>query len=69
MPGDADSIRLDVCFDGGSPTGRATADGGTTRRFAGWLGLMAAVEALVDQPALPAAGQARASEQEESTDE
>ena len=42
----AQSIRLDVRFDGELPTGHVIAADGRTRRFAGWLGLMAAVEAL-----------------------
>ncbi len=58
MEGETRSIRLDLCFDDGSPAGRATACDGATRRFAGWLGLMAAVEALVGDGA-PVAEQAK----------
>jgi hypothetical protein len=45
-------VRLELWLDGESPTGRAIAQRGTAggeeeRGFAGWLGLVAAVEGLV----------------------
>jgi hypothetical protein len=50
-------IRLDLELDGDDLTGLAT-DGSATRRFCGWLGLIAALDALVrdeaaDRPAPP----------------
>lgn len=41
-------VQLELWFDGDSPTGRAIAHGEPQRRFTGWLGLVAAVEALVE---------------------
>jgi hypothetical protein len=51
MKGERRSIWLEVCFEDGSPSGHAVAGGGATRGFAGWLGLMAAVEALAGEDA------------------
>jgi hypothetical protein len=47
MKAPAHVVRLELRLDGDSPTGRAIGAGEEARRFAGWLGLMAAVEALV----------------------
>ncbi len=44
-------VRLEFSFDGESPRGRAVGRGEAERRFAGWLGLVAAIEALVDDDA------------------
>lgn len=46
------TIRLEVRLDGDSPAGSATACGERSREFAGWLGLVAAIEALLtgDRP-------------------
>lgn len=53
MPDPPQSLRLEVRFDDGSPTGHATATDGNSRRFAGWLALMAAIEALAPDEASP----------------
>ena len=51
------SIHLELRVgDDESLTGRATDCAGTARDFAGWLGLVATIDALVhDAPAAPAA--------------
>jgi hypothetical protein len=43
----AHHVRLELWLDGDSLTGRATAPGESARQFSGWIGLVAAVEALV----------------------
>lgn len=43
----AHELRLELWLDGESVTGRASAPGEAARDFTGWLGLMAAIEALV----------------------
>jgi hypothetical protein len=68
VEGDARSIWLEVWFEGGSPSGHAAA-GAARQEFVGWLGLMAAVEALADQAARPAPREARANRQEEENDD
>lgn len=58
MDAPAHVVRLELWLDGDSPTGRAIAHGEAARRFAGWVGLVAAVEALVtvDRERRPDAG-------------
>jgi hypothetical protein len=51
VDGERRSIWLELRFEGGSPSGHAVAGSGATRGFAGWLGLMAAVEALAGEDA------------------
>ena len=46
MQGAIRVITLKLRLDGQSPTGRASTPGNTQREFAGWLGLIAAIEAL-----------------------
>jgi hypothetical protein len=46
------SLELDASAD--APTGRLSAGNGFTRDFAGWLGLVAAIDALVHQATHPA---------------
>ncbi len=48
-------VRLELWLDGDSPTGRAIGTGEEARRFAGWLGLITAVEALVTGETEPGA--------------
>ena len=43
------AIQLQVHLDGDSPTGRARSDDGE-REFAGWIGLVAAIEHLLTAP-------------------
>ena len=40
-------ITLRIALEGDSPTGRATDPNGATRVFAGWLGLVAAIDELL----------------------
>lgn len=42
------AIHLDVRLDGGTPVGQACDERGHTREFAGWVGLVAAVDALLE---------------------
>ncbi len=46
MEGAARVITLELRLDGQSPIGRASTPGHREREFAGWLGLIAAIEAL-----------------------
>jgi hypothetical protein len=47
VPRDAGAvIRIALWLDGRMPAGVATGPAGTTRDFTGWVGLMAAVDAL-----------------------
>ena len=41
------AISLELSVDGDSLAGRAIDEAGTEREFSGWLGLMAAIEALI----------------------
>lgn len=43
----ADLIQIALRLDGSMPAGVATGPDGTARAFVGWVGLMAAVDALV----------------------
>ena len=47
MGAPAQHVRLELWLDGDSVTGRAIAPGESAREFSGWIGLVAAVEALV----------------------
>ncbi|HEY6777362.1 MAG TPA: hypothetical protein VI122_12720 [Thermoleophilaceae bacterium] len=47
MAGSQLRIRIDVERTGDSPRGRISDDTGATKRFAGWLGLVSALDALV----------------------
>ena len=42
-------VRLELWLDGESPTGLAVGSSDHPRQFAGWIGLIAAVEALVGE--------------------
>jgi hypothetical protein len=53
----ARGIRLELRFDGESPTGRASTPDDGERGFAGWLGLIAAIEALAGGDRETGAGQ------------
>ncbi|HEY5317833.1 MAG TPA: hypothetical protein VIJ20_07625 [Solirubrobacteraceae bacterium] len=53
-------IRLEIEPAGESLLGRATDDAGTTREFMGWLGLAAAIDALLRAPSKAADGSDRA---------
>jgi hypothetical protein len=47
VPGDgAGAIQIALWLDGSMPAGVATGPGGAVRDFTGWVGLMAAVDAL-----------------------
>ena len=46
MRGAAREIRLELRLDGQSPIGRASTRESGQREFAGWLGLIAAIDAL-----------------------
>jgi hypothetical protein len=50
------SISLEVALDGGHIAGSAS-DGAAPRTFAGWLGLMAALDELIGAPVLPSPSQ------------
>jgi hypothetical protein len=41
------AIRLELSLDGDSPAGSARVCGGPSREFVGWLGLVAAIEAIL----------------------
>lgn len=43
----AKTIRMELRLDGDMPTGRASDDSGRVRDFAGWLGLVAAIDELL----------------------
>jgi hypothetical protein len=52
-------VRLELWLDGESPTGLAVGSSDQARQFAGWLGLIAAVEALIGddrEPGIDAGG-------------
>jgi hypothetical protein len=51
----AQHVRLELWLDGDSVTGRAIAPGESAREFSGWIGLVAAVEALVGADREPGA--------------
>jgi hypothetical protein len=50
MEGASRVIRLELRLDGESPIGRASTPDDGERDFAGWLGLIAAIEALAERP-------------------
>jgi hypothetical protein len=56
MEGAARVIRLELRLDGESPIGRASTPDDGERDFAGWLGLIAAIEALAARDRETAAG-------------
>jgi hypothetical protein len=41
-------ISIELCLDGSMPAGVATGPDGAARDFTGWVGLMAAVDALAE---------------------
>jgi hypothetical protein len=43
------SILLEVRIDGTAPTGHASLDGGEPHTFSGWVGLVRAVEELLNE--------------------
>jgi hypothetical protein len=47
VDGSHSTIRIDLERKGDSPQGRITDETGTTKSFVGWLGLVAALDALV----------------------
>jgi hypothetical protein len=47
MDGDATTISLELRLSAGSLSGRAENGDGGEREFSGWLGLLAAVDALL----------------------
>lgn len=49
------AIRLELSLDGDSPAGSARVCGGPSREFAGWLGLVAAIEAILTADSRPGA--------------
>ena len=49
------TIRLELTLDGDLPAGSATVCGGPSREFAGWLGLVAAIEAILTADPRPGA--------------
>lgn len=57
------TIRLDLRLDGDSPTGSATRGEESPRAFAGWLGLVSAVDALARGDHGPAADAEAAAEE------
>ena len=58
MEGAPRVIRLELRLDGESPIGRASTPDGGERDFAGWLGLIAAIEALAARDRETGAGHA-----------
>jgi hypothetical protein len=62
-------IRLELHLDDESLTGRASDGSGTAREFVGWLGLVAAIDALVpgNSPAPRAPASIEAAEEGESS--
>ncbi|MDA0169398.1 hypothetical protein OJ998_09900 [Solirubrobacter taibaiensis] len=42
-------IHLELRIDGAAPIGHATLEGGDPRPFSGWVGLVSAVEELVNE--------------------
>jgi hypothetical protein len=50
MNGMSIAIALELQVNGDSLSGRLTGEGGITREFTGWLGLIAAIDALVFNP-------------------
>ena len=47
---DSYNLHLELRFDGAAPTGHVRLpDGGDERAFSGWIGLVRAVEELVDE--------------------
>jgi hypothetical protein len=48
------TISLELRVDGDTVSGLATDQAGATAEFAGWLGLVSALDTLVSEPSLPA---------------
>jgi hypothetical protein len=46
---DAHTIQLELRFDGAAPTGHVRSSDGEPRPFSGWVGLVCAVEELVNE--------------------
>jgi hypothetical protein len=53
-------IRLELHPDDESVSGRASVSSGAVREFVGWMGLVAAIDALVRESSWAAAGSPRA---------
>jgi hypothetical protein len=47
------SIQLELHIDGAAPIGHASVDDGDPRAFSGWVGLVHAVEELLDEHSDP----------------
>ena len=47
MLGGLTTIRMELRLDGDLPTGRASDEQGRVKDFAGWLGLVAAIDELL----------------------
>jgi hypothetical protein len=58
-------IRLELCLANDSLTGRASVGSGAEREFVGWMGLVAAIDALLPGGA-PAPGSIQAIDEGES---
>jgi hypothetical protein len=50
------TICMELRLDGETPTGRASDDHGHVKHFAGWLGLVAAIDELLSGPEEPSRG-------------
>jgi hypothetical protein len=55
MDAGAKMIRMELRLDGDLPTGRASDEHGSVKEFAGWLGLVAAIDELLSRPGEPGA--------------
>ncbi|HEY6888388.1 MAG TPA: hypothetical protein VI300_11430 [Solirubrobacter sp.] len=49
VPARPTTIQLELRIDGAAPTGLASVDGRDSRAFSGWIGLVRAVEELLDE--------------------
>ena len=48
------TIQLELHIDGAAPTGHASREGGDSRAFSGWVGLVRTVEELLNEDREPA---------------
>lgn len=53
MTNEPTAIRIEIVRDGMTVRGRAAAPGRPDAEFSGWVGLMAAIEALLDESPTP----------------